>query len=144
MVVDGSSPTLDQQRCKFCGGIIPAGDRRPRGYCSNAHRQAAFRMRRAPSCWLPQRPPSEISPATESSKNGVENFNEINGRNFVTDGPSVPLNVFGRGYRWPGAKANGNASRVTAAVDAELGTGTDWLTSLGGARYQVIPARRAR
>jgi hypothetical protein len=97
-----------------------------------------------PPVWLPQRPPSEISPATESSKNGVENFNEINGRNFVTEGPSVPLNVFGRGYRWPGAKANGNASRVTAAVDAELGTGTDWLTSLGGARYQVIPARRAR
>ena len=35
----------DQPRCKHCGDIIPPGDRRPREYCSGAHRKAAARMR---------------------------------------------------------------------------------------------------
>jgi hypothetical protein len=134
----------EQQRCEYCGDAIPPGGRRPREYCSDAHRQAAFRKRRTPSWLLPQRPPSENSPATESAKNGAENPNEINGRNFVTNGSSVPLDLFGRRHRWAGIMANGNAVKVSAAVDAELGVGAEWLTSPGGALYQVIPSRRAR
>ncbi len=94
-------------------------------------------------------PAEQNSPAAESAKsvkNGVENHPEINGLIFGQNGssaPSIPLNLFGRGYRWPGAKANGNAVLIAAAVDAELGAGGLAVMSPGGARYQVVP-RRAR
>jgi predicted nucleic acid-binding Zn ribbon protein len=143
LVVDSSVPVPEQHHCQFCGDAIPAGDRRPRKFCSGAHRLAALRTRRATSEALTQRPPAGDAPTTESTKNDAENHNEISGRNFVTDGPLVPLDLFGRGYRWPGVKANGNAVRIAAAIDAELGAGAEWLTSPGGARYQVVP-RRAR
>jgi hypothetical protein len=134
----------EQQRCKYCGEIIPAGDRRPREYCSDAHRKAASRTRRTPSWLLPQRSPSENSPATESAKTGVGNTNEINGRFVRKFGPSVPLNVFGRGYRWPGAKANGNAVRIAAAVDAELGVGGLVIVSPDGVVVTVVPSPSPR
>ena len=142
-----SLPSLDQPICKFCGGPVPTGDRRPRQFCCDAHRQADYRKRhldRAATEKAPITHPAEKNGSTtESTKTGTENPNKINGPNFVTSGPSVPLNVFGRAYRWPGAKANGNAVKISAAVDTELGAGAEWLTSSGGARYQVIP-RRAR
>jgi hypothetical protein len=95
-------------------------------------------------------PAEENSPATESAKsakNGEKIPPEINGLIFGQNGssaPSVPLDLFGHSYRWPGARANGNAAKISAAVDAELGAGAGWLTSPGGARYLVIPSRRAR
>jgi hypothetical protein len=142
-VLDNPVSIPEQHRCEFCGDPVPLGGRRLRKFCSGAHRLAALRARRATSEALTQRLPGGNVPATESVKVDVENPSEINGRNFVTDGPSVPLDLFGRGYRWLGVKANGNVVRIAAAIDAELGAGAEWLTSPGGARYQVIP-RRAR
>jgi hypothetical protein len=81
--------------------------------------------------------------STESVKKISSEINGLISEQNRSSASSVPLDVFGHGHRWPGAKANGNAVRIAAAVDAELGTGTDWLKSSGGARYQVIP-RRAR
>jgi hypothetical protein len=138
-VLDSPVSIPEQPRCKFCGGIIPAGDRRPREYCSDAHRKAASRTRRAPSWLLPPRPPSENSPATKSAKNDVENTNEINGRIFGQNGPSVALNLFGRGYHWPGAKANGHASKIVAAIDAELGVGGQVVVSPDGVTVAIVP-----
>jgi hypothetical protein len=136
----------DQPRCKHCGDPIPAGDRRPREFCSSRCRQAAYRKATARTNFrtdpvLPQRPEDLDAPTVESAKNGAENPNKINGRNFVTDGPSVPLNVFGRGYHWPGAKANGNAVRIAAAVDAELGVGGQVIVSPDGVAVTVAPSR---
>jgi hypothetical protein len=41
--------------CGICGALLvqPVGGHHPRGYCSNAHRQAAYRhrRRRAPVVW---------------------------------------------------------------------------------------------
>jgi hypothetical protein len=128
-----------QPRCRYCGEIIPPGDRRPREYCSDAHRKAAARTRRTPSWLLPQRPGDLNAPTAESTKNGVEKTNKINGRIFGQNGPSVPVNLFGRGYRWPGAKTNGNAVRVAAAVDAELGVGVRW-----SCHRMVSPRRSSR
>jgi hypothetical protein len=54
------------------------------------------------------------------------------------------LNLFGRGHRWPGAKVNGHAVRIAAAIDAELGAGGLLVMSPDGVPYQVIPLRRAR
>jgi hypothetical protein len=149
MSVCSVSESPDQ--CKFCGEVIPAGDRRPPEYCSNAHRQADYRKRRQeaangsePADRAEGHPADLNAPTTESAETGAENSNKINGPNFVTNGSSVPLDLFGRGHRWVGVKADGNAAKVTAAIDAELGVGVEWLTSPGGARYQVIPSRHAR
>jgi hypothetical protein len=73
-------------------------------------------MRRTPSEALTQRPEDLNAPTVESAKNGGENPNEINGRIFGQNGPSVPLNLFGRGYRWPGANGR-SLARISAAVD---------------------------
>jgi hypothetical protein len=133
--------------CKFCGRPFPQSNRRRQGYCSSACRQAAYRKRSQESVTAEKAPtahPAEqIAPTVKSAKN-VEKFpNDFKGRLLRNSTPSIPLNVFGRGYRWPGAKANGNATRISAAVDAELGVGAGWLTSPGGALYQIVP-RRAR
>jgi hypothetical protein len=149
-LLDIPSESANQPRCKHCGEIIPAGDRRPQQYCSSACRQADYRKRRQeaangsePADQVVSHPTDLIAPTTESAKSGAEFTNNIKGRNFVTNGSSVPLDLFGRGYRWP-AKANGNAVRIAAAVDAELGVGADWLSSSGGAKYQIIPSRHRR
>jgi hypothetical protein len=144
----------DQPRCKYCGEIIPAGDRRPRQFCSDACRKAAARAEAKERARRPKRLRRPISPSKtrqrpnpRNPKKSASHPPEINGLisgQNRTSAPLVPLNVFGRGYRWPGAKTNGNAVRIAAAVDAELGAGAEWLTSPGGALYQVIPSRRAR
>ena len=134
----------DQQHCKFCGGIIPPGDRRPREYCSDAHRQAAYRAASRVHAAADEaftHPANSNAPTAESTKSGAENSNKINGRNFVTDCPSVPLDLFGRGFRWPGAKVNGNAVQIAAAVDAELGAGGLAIMSPDGVVAVIVPRR---
>ncbi len=99
----------------------------------------------APDGAVPQLP-AENAPTVKFTKSVKKISPEINGLIFGQNGssaPSVPLDLFGRGYRWPGAKANGNAVRIAAAIDAELGAGDLAIMSPGGVRYQVIP-RRAR
>jgi hypothetical protein len=143
-VLSSSVPTPDQQRCKHCGEIIPPGDRRPREYCSDAHRKAAARMRGAIPEALPQRPAENNAPTTESAKNGGENPNKINGRINGQNGPSVPLNLFGSGYRWPGANVRVRAAKTSAAVDAELGVGGPAIVSPDGVTAAIIPSRKPR
>ena len=66
----------EQQRCKFCGGIIPPGDRRPREYCSDAHRQADYRKRRQEADAGPNglvgRPAEHNSPAANPPKTALK------------------------------------------------------------------------
>jgi hypothetical protein len=142
-VLSSSVPTPDQQRCKHCGEIIPAGDRRPREYCSDAHRKAATRKRRAAPEVLPQRPAENNSPTAESAKNGGENPNKINDRISGQNGPSLPLNLFGSGYRWPGANVRSTA-KTSAAVDAELGVGGPTIVSPDGVTAAIVPSRQPR
>jgi hypothetical protein len=136
----------DQPRCKHCGEIIPTSGRRPREFCCDAHRQADYRKRRREAdagSDVPLPPAGEYNSCTaESAKIGGENPNQINGPNFVTDGSSLPLDLFGRGHRWPGANGRSHA-RISAAVDTELGAGGLEVVSPGGVRFQIIP-RRAR
>ena len=134
-------------RCKHCDGPIPGGDRRPREYCSNACRQADHRSRQARAA--PEKAPEahlarQNGSTAESSKIGVENLNQINGRNFVTNGPSLPLNLFGRGYRWPGAATSIRTAKVSAAVDAELGVGGLVVVSPDGVAMAIVPSRKPR
>jgi endogenous inhibitor of DNA gyrase (YacG/DUF329 family) len=139
---------LDQPRCEFCGESIPAGDRRPRQFCSAACRQADYRKRRLEGVVAEKatKPPgAENNEQAAVSPEISENFsNDFKGHLLRNSTPSAPLDLFGRGYRWPGAKANGNAVRIAAAIDAELVAGAEWLTSPDGVRHQVIPSRRPR
>ena len=99
----------------------------------------------APDGAVPQLP-TENAPKVKSTESVKKISSEINGLIFGQNGsstPSVPLDLFGRGYRWPGVRANGNAAKVSAAVDAELGVGGLAIMSPGGALYQIVP-RRAR
>jgi hypothetical protein len=50
---------------------------------------------------------------------------------------SVPLNLFGRGYRWPGTNGRSHA-RIAAAVDAELGVGV-LVESPDGVKAYAVP-----
>jgi hypothetical protein len=93
---------------------------------------------------LTQRPTENNAYTAESAKNGGENLNKINGRINGQSGPSVPLNLFGRGYRWPGANARMCAVRIAAAVDAELGVGGPVVVSPDGVPVAIVPPRKPR
>jgi hypothetical protein len=113
---DSPVSTPDQHRCEFPGDPVPAGG------------EANF-VTDEPAVVVYE---SEPHPRAENSPTAAS-----------ASANSVPLNLFGRGYRWPGAKANGNAVRIAAAVDAELGAGAPAVMSPDGVPHQVIP-RRAR
>jgi hypothetical protein len=100
-------------------------------------------MRRTPSEALTQRPAKNNAPTAESVENGGENTNKINGRIFGQNGPSVPLNLFGRGYRWPGANGR-SLARISAAVDVELGVGGPAVLSPDGVTASIVPSRKPR
>jgi hypothetical protein len=93
---------------------------------------------------LTQRPAENNAPTTESTKNGGENPNKINDRINGQNGPSVPLNLFGSGYRWPGANARARAAKTSAAVDAELGVGGPVVLSPDGVAVAIVPPRNSR
>ena len=150
MSVCSVSESPEQPRCEFCDKAISPGGRRPRRFCDDACRMAARReeaKERTAAGKAPGAHPAEQNGSTAKSVKSVKKISsEINGLISEQNGsstPSLPLDIFGRGRRWPGAKANGDVVRIAAAVDAELGAGADWQTSPGGARYQIVP-RRAR
>jgi hypothetical protein len=91
---------------------------------------------------LPQRPAENIASTAESAKTGGENPNKINARINGQIGPSVPLNLFGSGYRWPGANVPARAAKTSAAVDAELGVGGPAIVSPDGVAAAVVPSRK--
>jgi hypothetical protein len=109
----------EQQHCRHCGDPIPAGDRRPREYCSDACRQADYRKRRQeaaggsePANHVSGHPVDLIAPTAESAKNGEKFPNDFKGRLLRNSNPRSPLDLFGRGRRWPGAEAaSGGAAR---------------------------------
>src|ERR1700722_927840 len=151
MSVCSVSESPDQPRCKFCGDPIPAGTRRPRQFCDDACRKGAARAEAKDRAETEKATCAHLaeknSPATESAKSAKNGEKYLSGINDLISGqngssaPSLPLERFGRGHRWAGARANGNAAKISAAVNAEIGVGGEWLTSPGGARYQVIPRR---
>ena len=101
-------------------------------------------MRGAVPKALTQRPAENNAPTTESAKNDGENPNKINGRINGQNGPSVPLNLFGSGYRWRGANARARAAKTSAAVDAELGVGGPAVVSPDGVTAAIVPSRKPR
>ena len=137
----------EQQRCKFCDEIIPAGgDRRPREYCSDAHRQADYRKRRQEAAGgsgsadqarghsAKTNEPATISSKNSSTKSKVEFRNK---RPPSVPFSAEPIDLLGGRYFdvWH--------PQFRAAIDAEIGVGAGWLRSPDGVRHQVIP-RRAR
>jgi hypothetical protein len=121
----------EQQHCRYCGDAIPAGARRPREFCSDAHRKAAARGSRM------SRTAAGEAVGEFFLANRVPAAARINGQIES----SVPVNLFGRGYRWPDAKANGNAVQIAAAVDAELGVGGQAVVSPDGVAVTIVPSR---
>jgi hypothetical protein len=123
MLCKPTASDAQQLSCQHCGKLIGSNGRgRRQKYCSGRCRQDAHRARRRAEA-LPQRPPENNAPAAGSAEIGVEKFNEINGANFVTRGPSAaPLNLLGGGgFRWPGAHTSERLTTIQAVVDAELG-----------------------
>jgi hypothetical protein len=139
-VLDSPVQIPDQQHCRYCGDPIPAGGRRPRQYCTDAHRQADFRKRHQEAA-NGSEPADQVanSPATISSKNSSTK-SKLEFRNKRA--PSVPFSVE------PIDLLGGRESDVwhpqfRAAIDVEIGVGADWLRSPDGVRFQIVP-RRAR
>lgn len=135
----------DQPRCKFCGEVFRSdGTRRPREFCSNSCRQAAYRERRqddfpgreAP----PYRPEKNNEPATVSPKNS-STISRVEFRNKGI--PAAPLNVFGGHHHWEGAGSVERATRIPAAIDAEIGIGGATIISSDGVPASIVPIRRA-
>jgi hypothetical protein len=137
----------NQPRCRYCGAPFPPdGDRRPREYCSDAHRQADYRKRRQEAVEAVTKSDGPLdrfsgpdAPATISSNNSSTK-SRVEFRNKRP--PSVPLSadpidlLGGRGF-------DGWDPRFRAAIDAEIGVGGGWLRSPDDVRYQIVP-RRAR
>ena len=137
----------DQHHCRHCGEIIHPGDRRPRQFCSDACRQADYRSRqeRVAAEKATDRPSRRFKRAYDQFAKIGRKISQRIQRPFVTKfgslGPAQPVRPR---FSLASCDPDGHAARIAAAVDAELGTGTEWLTSPGGARYQVIPSRHAR
>jgi hypothetical protein len=147
-VLSGLPSPDTQSRCLYCDEILQSdggrGRGRPREYCSDAHRKAAARTRGAAPEVLSQRSAENNAPTGESTENGVENPHDINGRINGQNGPSVPLDLFGSGYRWPGAKTPTRAAKAAAAADVELGVGGPPIVSVDGVVAAIVLPRKRR
>jgi hypothetical protein len=145
-VLFGPVQIPDQQpRCKFCGDPIPAGDRRPREFCTDAHRVAASRMRRRGS-GLPDGHPTSSNASTAEFPIS-EQKTPLNSLDFfrAQNRPPPPLNLLG-GQRWNGDVTAVRRAKIKAAIDVEIGVAGfgELPTSPDGIRCFVIPSRRAR
>jgi hypothetical protein len=145
MSVCSPSEIPDQPRCKFCGNPIPLGDRRPREYCSDAHRVAASRVRRHGS-ELPNGHPTSSDAYTAEFRIS-EQRTPLNSLDFfrAQNRPFPPLNLLG-GQRWNGDVTAVRRAKIKAAIDGEIGVAGfgELTTSPHGVRCFVIPSRRAR
>jgi hypothetical protein len=126
-----SNPTSppDQSRCRHCDKPIQPSDRRPREYCSNRCRQAAYRER-----------PQEVNFVTGEPLPRPSAQNSPTAAAAAAN--SAPLNLLGSGYRWPGANARAGAAKTSAAVDAELGVGGPLVLSPDGVAAAIVPSRK--
>lgn len=135
------------QTCRQCAKPMEEiGARRPREFCSNKCRQAAYRANSVtpPSSTYKVLPDNE--PTIKSGKNRSEKSNDFKGRFVTKFGPSIPLNLLG-GHRWKnGTGSDERAAKIRAAIDAEIGVGGigEMVVSPEGVRCWVIPSRRQR
>jgi hypothetical protein len=118
--------------CSRCGAAFNSSPRRPRSYCSDACRQAAYRER-AVDQDADYRPSENNAPATKSPENS-STISTAEFRNKHT--PSIPLNLLG-GHRWPDVDpAMGGIVKVV--IDTEIGCGRVTIVSPDGVTVTVI------
>jgi endogenous inhibitor of DNA gyrase (YacG/DUF329 family) len=127
--------------CAQCGKPLRTkqASRRPRDFCSNGCRQAAYRERRQ-DAFSPYRVEENNEPAANSLKNS-STISTVEFRNKGT--PSVPLNLLG-GHRWPGAGSVDRNARVKAVINAEIGIGHAAIVSSDGAAAATIPSASSK
>lgn len=130
-------PEASIPRCQYCGEIIRSSSRRPRGFCSNGCRQAAYRERRPDALSGPGASPYRAGKNNEPAAKSLENSSTISTVEFRNKStPSVPLNFLG-GHCWPDADFLPRWS-IKAVIDAEIGCGRATIVSPDGIRIALV------
>jgi hypothetical protein len=121
--------------CARCGAAFNSSSRRPRSYCLDACRQAAYRERSVDHD-ATYRHAKNTAPATKSSENS-STISTVEFRN--KHAPSTPLNLLG-GNRWPDANSPVRGI-IKAVIDTEIGRGRATIVSPDGVSATIVRKR---